>query len=46
MEGLHLYKGLPGVNTEGCGCKGKCDCMKPITKKIKDNNNGTLLKNK
>ncbi len=46
MEGTHLYNGLPGISTKGCGCKGKCTCMEPVTKKIKGSKNGTLLKNK
>ncbi len=42
----HLYKGLPGIDIKGCDCGGDCDCKKPITRRVKDSSNGTLLKNK
>jgi|AOAMet_66_BLW_10_1038536.scaffolds.fasta_scaffold19588_2 hypothetical protein len=44
----HLYKGLPGIDTKGCDCgsDGNCNCNKPITQRVKNSSNGTLLKNK
>lgn len=42
----HLYKGLPGIDTKGCDCGSNCDCNKPITQRVKNSSNGTLLKNK
>ena len=37
---------LLGDGKKLCGCSGKCSCMDPITRKVKNNSNGTLLKNK
>ena len=45
MEGLHLYKGIPGLQTKSDKAS-DASCMEPVTKRIKDSKNGTLLKNK
>ena len=45
MEGLHLYKNLPGIQIKSDKAS-DAKCMKPITKRIKESAKGTQLKNK
>lgn len=45
MEGLNLYKGLPGIQIKSDKASDS-NCMKPVTKRIKDSKGGTQLKNK
>ena len=45
MEGLHLYKNLPGIQIKSDKAS-HANCMKPITKRIKESAKGTQLKNK
>lgn len=38
---------LLGKGQNLCGCsKSPCNCMEPITRRVKNNSGGTLLKNK
>ena len=45
MEGLNLYKGLPGIQVKSDKTS-DYNCMKPVTKRIKESKGGTRLKNK
>jgi len=45
MEGLNLYNGLPGIKIKSDKASDD-NCMKPVTKRVKDSANGTQLKNK
>ena len=45
MEGLHLYENLPGIEIKSDKAS-DANCMKPITKRIKESAKGTQLKNK
>ncbi len=45
MEGIHLYKNLPGIQIKSDKAS-DANCMKPITKRIKESAKGTQLKNK
>lgn len=45
MEGLNLYKGLPGIQVKSDKTS-DYNCMKPVTKRIKESKIGTQLKNK
>ena len=45
MEGQHLYKNLPGIQIKSDKAS-DANCMKPITKRIKESAKGTQLKNK
>ena len=45
MEGLNLYKGLPGIQIKADKASDS-NCMKPLTKRVKEGTNGTQLKNK
>jgi|TARA_A200000113_G_scaffold208101_1_gene206193 hypothetical protein len=45
MEGLNLYKGLPGIQVKSDKTS-DYNCMKPVTKRIKESKGGTQLKNK
>ncbi len=45
MEGLNLYKGLPGIQVKSDNTS-DYNCMKPVTKRIKESKSGTQLKNK
>ena len=45
MEGLHLYKNLPGIQVKSDKAS-DTNCMKPVTKRIKESKSGTQLKNK
>tara|TARA_X000000950_G_scaffold163878_1_gene200347 strand:- start:1043 stop:1180 length:138 start_codon:yes stop_codon:yes gene_type:complete len=45
MEGLHLYKNLPGIKVKSDKAS-EVNCMKPVTKRIKESKGGTQLKNK
>ncbi len=45
MEGLNLYKGLPGIQVKSDKTSDS-NCMKPVTKRVKEGSNGTQLKDK
>ena len=45
MEGLNLYNGLPGIKIKSDKASDS-NCMKPVTKRVKEGSNGTQLKNK